>query len=135
MSTAWLKVIGESKHPREYYDEPFIGFPKKQRPRDIHVGDHMILYAVGGSKKVFAVVEVISEVYERSDYPQWPHSVDVRYLVNMPVSEGVPIDAISMSKRELLAIVRAGRSYFRLTPEEYEGAVSKLKADPITLKE
>jgi hypothetical protein len=56
MSRAWLKVIGESKHPRERYEETFIGFPQKRRPRDIHVGDHMVLYAVGGSKNVFALV-------------------------------------------------------------------------------
>lgn len=59
MSTAWLKVIGESRHPREHYKETFIGLPKRQKPRN---GDHMVLYAVGGSKNVFALVEVTSEV-------------------------------------------------------------------------
>jgi hypothetical protein len=123
--TPWLKVIFESKHPSERYEETFVGFPKAQRPRNIQVGDHMVLYAVGGAKSVFALVEVTSEVYERSE---WPHSMDVRYLVNLPVSQGVHIDEISTSKRDLLRPIRAGRSYFRLTPDEYERAVSKLKA-------
>lgn len=127
MSKAWLKVIGESKHPREHYDETFVGFPTKQRPVNIHVGDQMVLYAVGGSKKVFGLVEVTSEVYERSEWPQWPHSVDVLYLVNVPVSQGVPIHEISTPKRNLLRAVMAGRSYLRLTPEEYKGAANKLK--------
>lgn len=128
MSTAWLKVIGESKHPRERFEETFVGFPKKQRPRSIHAGDHMVLYAVGGSKKVFALVEVTSEIYERSEWPQWPHSVDVRYLVNLPVSRGVQIDEISTPKRDLLAVVMAGSSYFRLKPDEYTRAVTRLVA-------
>jgi hypothetical protein len=88
----------------------------------------MVLYAVGGSKSVFALVEVTSEVYERSEWPQWPHSMDVRYLVNLPVSQGVHINEISTPKRDLLRAVRAGRSYLRLTPDEYERAVSKLNA-------
>ena len=123
-----MKVIGESKHPHEHYEERFIGFPKRQHPRNIHVGDHMVLYAVGGSKNVFGLVEVTSEIYERSEWPQWPHSVDVRYLVNLPVSQGVHLDEISTPKRSLLRAVMAGRSYFRLTLDEYELAVSKLKA-------
>ena len=127
MRTAWLKVIGESEHPRERYNEAFVGFPKRQRPRGIHVGDHMVLYAVGGSKSVFALAEVTSEVYERSEYPQWPHSVNIHYLANLPVSDGVHINHISTPKRDLLRAVKARKSYLKLTPDEYNRAVNKLK--------
>ncbi len=118
MSTAWLKVIGESKHPRERYEESFIGFPKRQRPRNIRVGDQMVLYAVGGSKNVFVHVEVVSEVYERSEWPQWPHSIDVRYLVNLPVSEGVHIDEIRTPERDL-----RGRKGRKVLPQAYAGRI------------
>jgi hypothetical protein len=128
MSRAWLKVIFESKHPREYYKETFVGFPKRQKPNNIRVGDHLVLYAVGGSKKVSALVEVTSAVYERSERLRWPHSLDVRYLVNLPVSAGIHIDEVSTAKRDLLSAIRAGRSYLELTPDEYQRAATKLKA-------
>jgi hypothetical protein len=86
----------------------------------------MVLYAVGGSKRVFAAAQVTSEVYD-SGQKRWPYRVDIRYMVNVPVSSGVHIEKVSSPERDLLRSVRRA-SYFELRPEEYERAATKLRA-------
>jgi hypothetical protein len=85
----------------------------------------MVLYAVGGSKHVFALVQVTSEVYECAG-ESWPYRVDIEYKINLPVASGVHLDEISTSERELLYSIRQA-SYVELLPEEYKRAVSKLR--------
>jgi hypothetical protein len=91
----------------------------------------MILYAVGGRKRVFAIAEVTSEVYNAGGNPdengRWPYRVDIKYLVNMPASEGVHINEVSTPERDLLRSV-GQQSYISLSSEEYEQATAKLKA-------
>ena len=41
-------------------------------PRSIQEGDHLILYAVGGQKRIFAIVKVIGEV-EGGDDERWQY--------------------------------------------------------------
>jgi len=128
MST-WLKMIGTTGKPcPEPYTKNYVGFPR--RPRHIHSGDHMILYAVGGRKRVFAIAEVTSEVYKAGgnagENARWPYRVDINYLVNMPASDGVHIKEVSTPERELLRSVRR-QSYLRLRPEEYKRATTKLQ--------
>jgi hypothetical protein len=116
-SATWLKMIGTSPgRCPEVYDRSYADFPR--RPRRIRPGDRMVLYAVGGSKRVFAVAEVTSEVYDTGQ-ERWPYRLNIRYLLNLPVSSAVSINEVSTPGRNLLrAIPRA--SYFELRPEEYE---------------
>jgi hypothetical protein len=126
MSEIWLKLIGSRKNPYSgHYENLFVDFSKSKRPRAIHPGDQMVLYAAGGSKRLFALAEVTSEVYENNEYEDYPYRVDVNYDVNLPVSVGVHIDEISTLERNLLGAVQG--SYLRLKPEEFELAVSKLQ--------
>ena len=82
MSAAWLKLIGTTEDPcQEVYDEAYADFAK--RPRQVTVGDRMILYAVGGRKCVFADAQVTSEIY-RSGRRRWPYRVNLRYSINLP---------------------------------------------------
>jgi len=80
-----------------------------------------------GSKRVFALAQVTSEVYENKEFARWPYRVDASYLVNLPASAGVHIDEVSTSERDLLrSLMRA--SYIELRPDEYERAETKLRA-------
>jgi len=60
----FLKMIGSGKSPcPEPYAEPFADFSPSRPPNKIHIGDHLILYAAGGRKRVFAIARVTSEGY------------------------------------------------------------------------
>jgi hypothetical protein len=124
MNTSWLKLIGTSEEPcPPSYARPYAD--SRRRPRRIHSGDRMVLYAVGGSKRVFALAEVTSEVYD-SGNENWPYRVDINYLVNLPISSGVHIDEISTAERDLVRSLRQA-AYIELTPEEYKRAEAKLR--------
>jgi hypothetical protein len=121
----FLKIIGSGNDPcPEPYEKPYADFSPRRRPRQIHEGDHLILYAAGGRKRVFAVARVTSEL-KVSDFPDWPHRLDIEYLVNVSPSDGVPIDAVSV-ERDLGKLVRR-QSYVRLTMEEYNRAAALLE--------
>ena len=124
MSKCWLKLIGTAERPcPEFWKQSHAS--SRRKPSGIHVGDHMVLYAVGGTKRVFAVAEVTSELYESGD-KEWPYRVDITYLAHVPTSQGVHIDQVSTPKRNLIRSLRQ-RSYIRLYPEEYERASTKLR--------
>jgi len=124
MSAFWLKMIGTSESPcPESYTRDYADFARK--PRHIHPGDHMVLYAVGGSKRVFALAQVTSEIYG-SGRERWPYRVDISYKVNLPVSCGVHIDEVSTPERDLRRSIRRA-SYIELRPEEYEQVATKLQ--------
>ena len=125
MGAAWLKMIGTTEDPcPEVYAKAYADFAK--RPRRVKSGDGMILYAVGGRKCVFAHAEVASNVYA-SGRKRWPYRVDLRYKVNLPLSSGVHISAVSTPRRDLLKSVRQA-SYVELAREEYSQAVNRLRA-------
>jgi hypothetical protein len=93
-------------------------------------GDHLFLYAPGGSRRVFALAEAVSDPEHDSDYNpskegscQW--KLRVRYEINLPVSSGVLIDEVS-SHRDLTKSLRQA-SHIKLLPEESESANSKLR--------
>jgi alpha-D-ribose 1-methylphosphonate 5-phosphate C-P lyase len=121
----FLKIIGSGLNPcPEPYEKLYADFSPTRRPRQIHEGDHLILYAAGGRKCVFAVARVTSEV-KASDYPDWPYRLDIEYLVNVSPADGVLIDQVSI-ERDLGKLVRR-QSYIRLTMEEYNRAASLLE--------
>ena len=78
----WLKLIGSQEHPiteapwHGSYTDEHIGFRKIARP-SIRAGDHMFLYAPGGSRRIFALAEVVSDP-ER----------DPKYTASMAVATG-----------------------------------------------
>ena len=133
MSEIWLKLIGRSGAPApEHYAKLYVDFSRSKRPRDVHPGDHVILYAAGGSKHIFALAKVTSELYEitsetkdNKDRETYPYRVDIEYIFRVPVSAGVHIDEITTPRRNLPKAIRA--SYLRLKPEEFNLAVSRLK--------
>ena len=91
----------------------------------MHIGDHMVLYAVGGTKRVFAAVEVTSEPYATGD-KEWPYRVDIKYLVHLSRAQGVHLSEVNTPKRDLIRSIRRA-SYVELRPEEYERATTKLR--------
>ncbi len=126
MSKSWLKMIGTSDKPcAETWTENHVHF-RKDKPSGIHPGDRMVLYAVGRKKKIFALAEVASNVYENGQ-PEWRYQVDVNYSVNLPVQAGVSIDRIN-TDRDLVGPIQWGSSYIELQPEEYEQAAALLHA-------
>ncbi len=127
MRGVWLKMIGMTESPMTgTYKLNYVDFARNRRPRRIHRGDHLVLNACGGSKHVFALAEAMSEVYNGGNMERFPYRVDVKYLVNLPVSDGVHIDAISTTERDLArSLLRA--SYIELRAAEYERAATKLR--------
>ncbi len=124
MSSSWLELIGTAERPcPEFWKQGYAS--SRKRPSGIHVGDRMVLYAVGGAKRVFAIAEVTSEAYDSGD-KEWPYRVDITYLVHLPTSQGVHIDQVSTEKRNLIRSLRRA-SYIQLSPEEYERASAKLR--------
>src|SRR5262249_31080744 len=123
MSRSWLKLIGTKEQPcPESYTRSHAA---SRRPmRCIRPGDLMVLYAVG-SRRVFALAEVTSEVYSSGD-ANWPYRVDIRSSVNLPVASGVPLDEVSTPERNLLLSVRQA-AYVELSPQEYERAATRLQ--------
>jgi hypothetical protein len=134
MSETWLKLIGSHDKPApEHYRKPYVDFSKSRRPRHVHPGDWVVLYAAGGSKSLFALAKVTSELYDitsetrdNEEREQYPYRVDIEYIHWMPVSDGVHIDEITTPKRPNLPKAVRG-SYLRLKPEEFNLAESKLQ--------
>lgn len=133
----WLKLIGSSDKPiTEHpfygnYNAEYIGFRKKCMP-GIRMGDHLFLYAPGGSRSIFALVEAMTDPETDSNYNpivdgscRW--KLHVQYLLNVPVASGVLIDEVNTGHRNLTHSVRQ-QSHIKLTPEEYRLAYSKLQA-------
>lgn len=133
MSEVWLKLIGTSANPApEHYRKLYADFSRRYRPRDVHRGDHLVLYAAGGSKRIFALAEVTSEAYDITDGTPdntergtYPYRVDIEYTAWVPVPEGVHVDEITTPRRNLPKAIR--RSYLKLKPEEFDLAERKLK--------
>jgi hypothetical protein len=120
-----LKMIGTNDdHCPPNYDKNYVWFPR--RPRRVHKGDLMVLYAVNGQMRVFALAEVTSEVEETGN-PRWPYKVDIKYSVLLPVGQGVHIDEVSGTRRNLRLSVRT-HSYIELDKAEYDRAAARLRA-------
>ena len=134
---AWLKLIGSAKAPiteapfRGNYTAEHVGFRKANKP-GIRTGDHLFLYAPGGSRRVFALAEAISDPERDPNYEpkqegscQW--RVLVHYLINLPVASGILIDEIISGQRDLTQALRQA-SHIKLLPEESDTAQRKLEA-------
>ena len=132
----WLKLIGSSNKPITdhpfygNYDEEYIGFRRAGKP-GIQRGDHIFLYAPGGSKSIFAMVEAINDPeydnsYNEEEEGSCRWKLHVRYLVNLPVAKGIIIDEINTGDRDITRSI-CQQSHIKLSPEEYKLAYDKLK--------
>jgi hypothetical protein len=134
---SWLKLIGSAKAPlvnapfHGVYTTEEVGFRKAQMP-GIRTGDHLFLYAAGGSRRVFALAEATKDPERNPNYDanqegscQW--RIPVHYLVNLPVSSGILIDDINSSHRDLTQSLRQA-SHIALRPEESDTAQRRLEA-------
>ena len=132
----WLKLIGSSDKPiTEHpfygnYNAEYIGFRKARMP-GVRMGDHLFLYAPGGSRSIFALVEAATDPENDSNYnPKEDGScrwkLHVRYLINLSVATGVPIDKVNSGHRNLTHSVRQ-QSHIKLSPEEYKLAYTMLQ--------
>ena len=132
----WLKLIGSSNKPITdhpfygNYDEEYIGFRRAGKP-GIRRGDHIFLYAPGGSKSIFAMAEATNDPEYDNSYNekeegscQW--KLHVRYIVNLPVAKGIIIDEINVGHRDITRSI-CQQSHIKLSPEEYKLAYDKLK--------
>ena len=131
----WLKMIGASDWPLGDYpfeDRPSlkseVRFPSSQFPgRLIGKGDSLVYYAVGGWKRVFAIVQLTGEPKRGvpSGDPvidkRWPHAADVLltpYYVE-PLSRAPLLTDIS---RSLQSQIQQGVSHLPMGAPEFERA-------------
>jgi hypothetical protein len=130
----WLKLIGSAENPitenpfNGFYNEQQIGFRKANKP-GIRTGDHLFLYAPGGSMRIFALAEAISDPQPISNPQpkkkgdcQW--TLRVKYLIPLPVASGILINEVSSDRHLIKSIQQA--SHIELRPKEYQSAYSKL---------
>lgn len=132
----WLKLIGSAQSPITerpwcgHYDVEYVGFRKANKP-GIRMGDHLFLYAPGGSKRIFALAEATGDPepdpnHDPGDEESCRWKLNVRYLINLRVPSGIHIDEVSTDQRNLTYSIRR-QSHIKLTPEESQLACSKLK--------
>ena len=132
-----MKLIGSASAP--ITEMPFdgnyigehVGFRKASKP-GIRAGDHLFLYAPGGSRRIFALAEAIGDPEQDRSYDpnqegscRW--KVSVHYLINLPVASGILIDDIISSQRDLTKSLRQA-SHIKLLPVESDTARRKLEA-------
>jgi hypothetical protein len=127
----WLKSIGSARQPiTDHYTDLSVGFRKKSKP-GIRKGDHLFFYAPGGSKRIFALAEATDNPERDIKYdPEIQGScrwkLSVRYLINLPVADGVHLDDVR-SKRHLAGSIRQ-QSHINLRPEESQSARKLLES-------
>lgn len=133
---AWLKLIGSSDKPiTEHpfygtYQHDFIGFRKSNRP-GIRKGDHVFLYAPGGSRRIFAFAEATGDPehvpgYDPREVGSCRWRIRVRYIINVPVDSGISIEDINKGSRNITRSI-CQQSHIRLSPEEYRLALFKMQ--------
>ena len=132
----WLKLIGSSDRPltdpqhNGIWTKDYVGFRKTRKP-GIRNGDHLFLYAPGGSRSIFALAEAVTDPVRDKNYKQSEEGscrwkIQVRYLVNLPVTSGITIDEITSPIRNVAHSVRQ-QSHIKLFPEELKNAHDKPK--------
>lgn len=132
----WLKLIGSYEKPiteapwHGSYTDEHIGFRKSNKP-SIQAGDHLFLYAPGGSSRIFALAEVVGDPerdpnYKPNEYGSCQWRLSVRYLRNLPVASGILLDDIMCGERDLRLSLRQA-SHVRLLAGESELAYRKFQ--------
>ena len=132
----WLKLIGSAQKPIS--DPPFhgtytdenVGFRRPGKPK-IRTGDHLFLYAPGGSRRIFALAEALGDPepdrkYNPREEGSCRWKLRVHYIRNVPVASGILIDEIISARRDLTRSIRQA-GHIKLRPEETELAYRKLE--------
>src|SRR5208283_2799387 len=114
----WLKLLGSAGSPINEWKEKYVGFRKKNKP-SIRTGDHLFLYAPGGTRRIFALAEAVSEPEHDSDYNpskvgscRW--RLRVHYEINLPVTSGI-FFGYFVNHRDLTKSLRQ-QSHIKLLP-------------------
>ena len=139
---SYLKLIGSASKPitgepyNGIYDDNTIGFRKKQRP-GVQCGDLLFLYASGGTKRIFALAQAISDPKQNPEYNSAEEGscrwvIHVQYSINLPVTSGILIDELSARERNLTLSLRR-QSHIKLSEEEAQSAYIKLLEKDKTL--
>lgn len=123
--TTWLKTVGFYDSPVADWRERHLGF-RTYKPT-IRPGDHVFLYASGGSRRIFALAEAISGPEKDPNYREGAEGscrwrLAVRYVLNLPVAAGIHIDDVVSHRGVKLRIAAGQKSHTRLRPEEGESA-------------
>jgi hypothetical protein len=121
----WLKPIGHAKGPLHvdwFETSPRVlrrtGFPRRPRVQD---GDRFVYYA-SVWKRIFAVVEVISDPEETAPGTRWPWTVQVDPLLVIPILDHAPpVEAMGIAPRST-----SQQSHIRISPEHFSRAVDAL---------
>jgi hypothetical protein len=145
VANAWLKMIGSSdwgvpQHPWRDIDglDERTRFPRDQFPGGvIGRGDLLVLYAVGGWKSIFGIVEVDGEP-ERDvpgDGPEvarrWPHAVKV---IRTPdyIEDLANAPSLFVISRRLADEIHQGVSHIRMTVAELDVARAAIRRARVT---
>ena len=84
------------------------------------MGDHLFLYAPGGSKRIFAIAKVVGDpepdIACNGERGSCRWQVGVQYLIKRPVASGIHIAEVSTGKRTLTYSIRR-QSHIKLFPE------------------
>lgn len=135
----WVKSVGSAKTPIVgTYDKDHVGFRKRGKPR-IRLGDHLFLYAPGGSKRIFALAEALDDPehdpqYNPNQEGSCPWKLRIRYLRGpLPVSSGVFIGEVlsrypdaTMSLRQASHIELRDEEERRLAYKKLEEAANNV---------
>jgi hypothetical protein len=133
---AWLKLIGSAKKPiteppfQGSYTDEHVGIRRSTKPA-IRTGDHLFLYAPGGSRRIFVLAEAVADPERDSNYNlnkegSCRRKLRVRYLINLPVASGILIDEVISDQRDLRKSLRQA-PHVKLLPKESESAHRKLQ--------
>lgn len=134
-AAVWLKAIGAAGWPAneiwwedDRSRDECIRFP--YRPRSIHPGDLMVIYATG-TGKIVGVVRAKGPWYHEGAEERWPYRIDTEIVVALPISEGVSLESIS-DERQITKSIRQ-KSHIRLSEAEAATALEALGlAEPAT---
>ena len=136
----WLKMIGSSDWPvgeRPFDETPSlkteVRFPKDQFPgRVIHKEDWLVYYAVGGWKRIFAIVQLVGE--PERDVPsgspevdkRWPHAARVMLSPeHVPSLSTAPL--LTDISRTLQGHITQGVSHLEMGEPEFQRAKEALR--------
>ena len=136
----WLKMIGSTDRPlgeHPFTERPSlkrqVRFPKDQFPgRLIGKGDWLVYYAVGGWKRIFAVVQLTGD--PERDVPsgdaevdrRWPHAAAVALAPEHVDSLSFAPELRSVSK-SLQAEIHQGVSHLPMGEPEFQRAREALR--------
>lgn len=132
----FLKLLGLSKDglPEYWWDERSEirdGVFFSRKPRKIHVGDRLIYYAVGGSKRIVAEAEVAGEATQNFQPPaHWTSERHKRFSWRIPVLllSKCPANPRAPLAADYYKPVITGGSYRTLTEQQGRAMAEAIRA-------